>query len=610
MLPVLRERAERTITQGHLAQHLFFHSLHQFAVPSEAPVIFGVTDAEFRTLRREEQSPLDIGRANGRSPAEMQALSAGVLRERVRAGVRSGAMPAEQGKLLLGRQLAQLPRWLSQARYNGPPPTHEGKLVSLPRNYAANPAVSADGRHVIFEAYQQQLKLALEQGEISVQARTSGAEAPLPVSQTDAERRGPQSSYNPSVSADGRFVAFESAEGNRNFAKRYGAIRVFVRDVRSGVRHEVGPSAGRLSRSQFNPAMSADGSAVAYQAVRPSGRTQVLVTRLASEAHRARQPARPRRTRRGRRHLRAEHLGRRQSRGVHDGRAEPRRVGRRSQVFVRDLERGTTTKVSEPPAPPRAPRSPATGGASRSSSRPEAGRRSGCTTCAQATTVAVSAPEDGTALRPAVSADGRFVAYAAVADGRSTVMLRDLRRRRAVVVSRATGRRGALADDDAVDPSISADGRRVAFASTATNLAAGKPDDRRGVFLRDMRRGTTSLVSAPVPPPSDAPKPALAPPQEDIPAGRPLTARRVAIVDNAFNQGRDRPVARLSAGQRLTWLWRSRQSHQVTIGDGPMRLTSPTKTHGRFSARLTEPGTYTFVCSIHAPGMRMTAIVR
>ncbi len=91
MLAVLRARALRTITQGHLAQHLLFHSLHQFAIPSEAPDIFGVTDAEFRALRRGEQSPLDIGRVHGRSPAEIQALAAAVLRERVRAGIRTGA---------------------------------------------------------------------------------------------------------------------------------------------------------------------------------------------------------------------------------------------------------------------------------------------------------------------------------------------------------------------------------------------------------------------------------------------------------------------------------------------------------------------------------------
>src|SRR5215210_215367 len=39
-LATLRRRALRTITQGHLAQHLFFHSLHQFGIASEAPAMF------------------------------------------------------------------------------------------------------------------------------------------------------------------------------------------------------------------------------------------------------------------------------------------------------------------------------------------------------------------------------------------------------------------------------------------------------------------------------------------------------------------------------------------------------------------------------------------
>ena len=52
-----------SITQGHLAQHVFFHSLHQFAIPSAAPEIFGVTDARFRAMRRAERRPLAIAPA-------------------------------------------------------------------------------------------------------------------------------------------------------------------------------------------------------------------------------------------------------------------------------------------------------------------------------------------------------------------------------------------------------------------------------------------------------------------------------------------------------------------------------------------------------------------
>ena len=45
-------------------------------------------------------------------------------------------MSARQGALLLRRQLTQLPRWLDQARYNGPPVTYRGTLTWKGRRYA------------------------------------------------------------------------------------------------------------------------------------------------------------------------------------------------------------------------------------------------------------------------------------------------------------------------------------------------------------------------------------------------------------------------------------------------------------------------------------------
>jgi plastocyanin len=92
---------------------------------------------------------------------------------------------------------------------------------------------------------------------------------------------------------------------------------------------------------------------------------------------------------------------------------------------------------------------------------------------------------------------------------------------------------------------------------------------------------------------------------------RPPRSAIVAVVDNAFHRGVDRPLVRLRAGGTITWRWRSRQSHQVTVIRGPQRFRSPTHTGGAsFSVRLRRPGTYRIVCAIHAPGMRMTLIVR
>src|SRR4051812_20416787 len=276
---VLRERALRTITQGHLAQHLFFHSLHQFAIASEAPSIFGVSDIEFRRLRRAELSPLAIARLHGRSPGEVEARAIAVLHERARTGVRGGATPRDEADRLLRRQISQLPRWLDQARYNGPPPTYRGALVAVPRDYASNPAISADGRHVAYEAYRQKLPLAVKLGEIAViRADLASGRTAIVSRLPRAGRDGPDpiSAYNAAISGDGRRIAFESSRGNQNFAKRYGRIGVLLaaggrtRGVDRRVRdvHD--------SQSAYNPAISADGSRVAYQAVR-DGRTVVLV---------------------------------------------------------------------------------------------------------------------------------------------------------------------------------------------------------------------------------------------------------------------------------------------------------------------------------------------
>src|SRR5436190_5848928 len=79
-------------------------------------------------------------------------------------------------------------------------------------------------------------------------------------------------------------------------------------------------------------------------------------------------------------------------------------------------------------------------------------------------------------FEPAISADGRFVAFSSDAtnlvggdtNGTSDIFVRDRRthKTRRVSVSSA----GAQGNDGSFSPSISADGRFVAFASDATNL--------------------------------------------------------------------------------------------------------------------------------------------
>lgn len=50
-------------------------------------------------------------------------------------------------------------------------------------------------------------------------------------------------------------------------------------------------------------------------------------------------------------------------------------------------------------------------------------------------------------------------------------------------------------DEDSFDPSLSADGRYTAFASSATNLVADDTNAFKDIFLRDNQAGTTELIS-------------------------------------------------------------------------------------------------------------------
>jgi Tol biopolymer transport system component len=101
----------------------------------------------------------------------------------------------------------------------------------------------------------------------------------------------------------------------------------------------------------------------------------------------------------------------------------------------------------------------------------------------------------------AVSAGGRFVAFASAADDLVTgddnraedVFVRD---RAAGVTERVSvGPGGRQGNGKSFLPSISGDGRFVAFASEASDLVAHDGNGLRDVFVRDRLEGTTELVS-------------------------------------------------------------------------------------------------------------------
>jgi Tol biopolymer transport system component len=100
-----------------------------------------------------------------------------------------------------------------------------------------------------------------------------------------------------------------------------------------------------------------------------------------------------------------------------------------------------------------------------------------------------------------VSANGRFIAFTSDADnlvpndtnGCPDIFVNDLLLTTNILVSMGTN--GVAADGFSREPSISADGRYVAFTSSADNLVAGDTNQASDVFVRDLQSATIALVS-------------------------------------------------------------------------------------------------------------------
>jgi Tol biopolymer transport system component len=107
----------------------------------------------------------------------------------------------------------------------------------------------------------------------------------------------------------------------------------------------------------------------------------------------------------------------------------------------------------------------------------------------------------GSTYGAALSADGRFVAFASAANtlvpndrnGQIDVFVRDLLTSRTTRVSVSSA--GAESNGASGKPSISADGHIVAFPSNATNLVRGDTNGTQDIFVRDLSSGTTRRVS-------------------------------------------------------------------------------------------------------------------
>ncbi len=110
---------------------------------------------------------------------------------------------------------------------------------------------------------------------------------------------------------------------------------------------------------------------------------------------------------------------------------------------------------------------------------------------------------NGDSRNPSIAADASVVAFASnttnltedpgLADNRTQVFAWERLTGAISLVSADTG--GGAAGGNSGDPSTSADGRVVAFESTAADLVDGDTNDARDIFLRDRNRGATIRAS-------------------------------------------------------------------------------------------------------------------
>ena len=313
---------------------------------------------------------------------------------------------------------------------------------------SSNPAISLDGTVVAYQTFSGDPRGGEVTQEVYAYDRETGATEWISAAPLGLPGNG--LSHEPSVSADGRFVAFQSSSDDLVSGDANNRYDVFVRDRRTGQLERISDTRSGGVAHSFRPSISPGGRFVAFDSDGPGG-ARVLVHDRRTGANEVLRGA---------------------SNGVNPsisagGRFVAYEAG--SGIAVRDRRFGFTDGISAP-----------VGGA-----------------CARIDGPGVHNPSSD----PAISASGRYVAF--TNDTRTTSAEQDKAPGDVFVHDRRTGRtgcvsvngRGVRGNDLSGGAAISPNGRYVSFASNATNLVRHDTNGTRDVFLRDRQTRTTRRVS-------------------------------------------------------------------------------------------------------------------
>ena len=282
-----------------------------------------------------------------------------------------------------------------------------------PNNASYHPVVSADGRYVAFESSANNLVPGDGRDwDVFLYDRQLDETAIVSL-----RYWGPSTNsgaYEPDISDDGNRIAYRSYDNNIVEDDENGYTDVFVYDRLAGstTRVSVASAGSESNEASYAPAISGDGNVVAFESY-------------------------------------ADNLVAGDNNGVND-------------IFVHDLTTGETTRVSV-------------------SSTGEEG--------------------DGDAYDPALSEDGRYVVFESYAgnlvdndfNGTNDVFVHDRDTGQTTLVSVTPWDEAAAYDSWGA--SISADGRYVAFASSSYDLVDGDWNGAYNIFVRDLWVGVTVKVT-------------------------------------------------------------------------------------------------------------------
>jgi lambda repressor-like predicted transcriptional regulator len=117
-LRVLRNHTSRMLTQGHLAQHMFWHPFHSPAFMRHADraahELYGVSIRGYRRLRRAGWTEVQIAARGGRTPAQLRRAITRHLEMESELGVRLHLTPRSQAQRMLARQRSLVNCWMSK----------------------------------------------------------------------------------------------------------------------------------------------------------------------------------------------------------------------------------------------------------------------------------------------------------------------------------------------------------------------------------------------------------------------------------------------------------------------------------------------------------------